>query len=123
MRWGVRRTPEQLGHKKKISAKDIALQKNLTDQGVKFMESTKRVEKSVGKLFKKDIDLSKVSDKELQDYVKRMNLERQYRQLYSEDINRGKVEVSDILEVGGAALGVASSSLAIAVAIKQLMKD
>lgn len=124
MKWGVRRTPEQLGHKKlKLDAKKLGKQKNLVDQGNRFIESTKKVEKSVHKYFEKPIDLSKMSESDLQNYVRRMNLERQYRQLKNEEISRGRAEVSDILEIAGASVSIASSSLAIAIAIKQLMKE
>ena len=126
MKWGVRRTPEQLGHKTKVKdlePKDIARGKRISDETKKFIESAKQVDRSIGKFYKKPVDLSKMSDDDLRKYVQRMNLERQYRQLSSEDVSRGKASVGDILEIAGASVGIVSSSLAIAIAIKQLQKE
>lgn len=69
-------------------------------------------------------DLSKMSDDDLRKVINRKNLERQYRDLvYEPDkIDRGQAKLDEILSYGGAALGVASSALSIALAIQELKK-
>jgi hypothetical protein len=69
-------------------------------------------------------DLSKMSDDDLRKVINRKNLERQYRDLvYEPDkIDRGQAKLDEILSYGGAALGVASSALSIALAIRELKK-
>lgn len=70
-------------------------------------------------------DLSKMSDDDLRKVINRKNLERQYRDLvYEPDkIDRGQAKLDEILSYGGAALGVASSALSIALAIRELKKS
>lgn len=69
-------------------------------------------------------DLSKMSDDDLRKVINRKNLERQYRDLvYEPDrIDKGQAKLDEILSYGGAALGVASSALSIALAIRELKK-
>ena len=70
------------------------------------------------------MDLSQMTNKEMQERINRENLERQYNQLFSEPTRaeRGKQKVSSILSGVGTALTVAGSALAIAVSLKQLRK-
>lgn len=69
----------------------------------------------------KKMDLSTMSDKELRDRINRAMLEKQYDDMFNpKKVNTGRERVNDILEITGATLGVASSALAIALAIKQL---
>lgn len=67
-------------------------------------------------------DLSKMSDEDLRKVINRKNLERQYNDLvYEPDkIDKGQAKLDEILSYGGAALGVASSALSIALAIREL---
>ena len=67
-------------------------------------------------------DLSKMSDDDLRKVINRKNLERQYRDLVYEpdNIDKGQAKLDEILSYGGAALGVASSALSIALAIREL---
>lgn len=69
-------------------------------------------------------DLSKMSDDDLRKVINRKNLERQYRGLvYEPDkIDKGQAKLDEILSYGGAALGVTSSALSIALAIRDLKK-
>lgn len=69
-------------------------------------------------------DLSKMSDDDLRKVINRKNLERQYRDLVYEpdNIDKGQAKLDEILSYGGAALGVASSALSIALAIRELKK-
>ena len=66
-------------------------------------------------------DLSSMSDKELQTRINRLNMEQTYRRLTeSNDVPKGRQFAEDVLTVGGSALAVTSSALAIALSIKQL---
>ena len=69
-------------------------------------------------------DVSKMSDDDLRKVINRKNLERQYRDLvYEPDkIDKGQAKLDEILSYGGAALGVTSSALSIALAIRDLKK-
>lgn len=67
------------------------------------------------------VDLSSMTDKELQQRINRLNMEQTYRRLTaSDDVSRGRQFAEDVLAVGGSALAVTSSALAIALSIKQL---
>lgn len=66
-------------------------------------------------------DLSHMSDKEMRDKINRELLERQYDQVFNPPREKkGRQYVDKTLEVAGGVLGVASTSLAIALAIKEL---
>lgn len=66
-------------------------------------------------------DLSSMTDKELQQRINRLNMEQTYRRLTeSVDVPKGRQFAEDVLAVGGSALAVTSSALAIALSIKQL---
>jgi len=66
---------------------------------------------------KNEIDVSKMSDKELQAAVNRMNLERNYKNLKAESINTGHDRVSTILDYAGDIIGIGASAATILVAI------
>lgn len=67
------------------------------------------------------VDLSSMTDKELQQRINRLNMEQTYRRLTAtDDVPRGRQFAEDVLAVGGSALAVTSSALAIALSIKQL---
>lgn len=67
------------------------------------------------------VDLSSMSDKELQARINRLNMEQTYRRLTAtDDVPKGRQFVDDVLTVGGSVLAVTSSALAIALSIKQL---
>lgn len=81
MKWGVRRTPAQLGHKP-------------TQQ-------------------KKKDDLSKVSDEELRKRLNRLDMERRYKQLTSEDKKRGSEALKTSLKVVAAVSTVTTAAITI----------
>ena len=68
MKWGVRRTPAQLGHQTKKSS-----------------TSQRRAE------------MKKMSDTELRNRINRIQMEKQYMQLTAPDISPGKKFVKDVL--------------------------
>lgn len=73
---------------------------------------------------KKKMDLSNMTDKEMRDKINRKILEEQYTNMFGEDeapkVSKGREYVKETLEIGGSALAVASSALAIALAIRDL---
>lgn len=67
------------------------------------------------------VDLSSMTDKELQARINRLNMEQTYRRLTAtDDVPKGRQFAEDVLSVGGSALAVTSSALAIALSVKQL---
>lgn len=66
------------------------------------------------------IDISSMSDAELKRQIDRMTLEKRYREVKAEDVKRGKDRMDEVLEYSAAILGMASSAVAIAAAIKTL---
>lgn len=69
---------------------------------------------------KKSINLSEMSDKDLQALVNRMNLERNYKNLATEDIGSGRDYVSDILATAGDVVAIGASVASIAMAIHMI---
>ena len=130
-RWGVRRYQNEDGsltqagkdRYKKINS-NLGSTKKVADASSKLTESTKNLSDSIGKMnvHSKTKDLSKMTDKDLQDTVKRMNLERQYADLTSSQVSRGRANVGAILDGIGATLGIASSAIAIALAVREFKK-
>ena len=82
MKWGIRRSPAQLGHK--TGTKKKKKSGTLAKAGKKVAESAKkaysdhRERKRVKKLMKKKP--SKMTNEELNEYINRMNLERAAKQ-------------------------------------------
>lgn len=69
----------------------------------------------------KRMDLSSMSDQELRNQINRELLERQYNDVFNQKkISKGREYAKNILETTGTVLGVASSALGIALAIKEL---
>lgn len=66
------------------------------------------------------IDLSEMSDQDLQKAINRMNMEQNYKRLATADIASGHEHVNEILSTVGAGLAVTASALTIALSIQQL---
>lgn len=64
--------------------------------------------------------MSVMSDKELQERVRRMNLEQQYTSLTASQKSRGYTYVKGALEIAGGTLAVAGSIATIAAALKKV---
>lgn len=104
---------------------DTERKKKLIDTGSELVKEMKNLENgSRSKPAKVKMDLSKMSDKEMRDKINRELLEQQYNKLFAEisqpTISRGRQYLSNVLNVAGDVLTVTSSSLAIALAIKEL---
>jgi hypothetical protein len=72
---------------------------------------------------RKKMDLSNMTDKELREKINRELLERQYENVFNHpQVKKGRIYADRTLEVAGAVVGIAGSSLGIALAIKELRK-
>ena len=104
---------------------DTERKKKLVDTVSDLVKEMKNLENgSSPKPTRVKMDLSKMSDKEMRDKINRELLEQQYNKLFSEvsqpTISRGRQYLRNVLNVAGDVLTVTSSSLAIALAIKEL---
>ena len=86
MKWGIRRTPEQLGHKKEK-------RDNRSEDRKEVDSLRKRSSKTL-------------SNKELEKITKRMNLERQYSDLKRREISSGEQYVNSVLKYATTAAAV-----------------
>ena len=104
---------------------DLQRSKNTVDSGKELIRGIQDIEKKTrSKSTQSELDLSKMSDKELRDWINRKQLEQQYNRLYSElstsQVSKGRETLQNTLEVAGSVLAIASSSVGLALAIKQL---
>lgn len=91
MKWGVRRTPEQLGHKKK----DVKPKK------------TSDVHKDHSRARSKSA--KEMSDHELREAINRLMMEKQYSDLNPDSISRGKAATKKIVAIVGTTAAVTTS--------------
>lgn len=149
MKWGVRRyqnkdgtlTPagkkrydsdvKDLSTKKKQSYKadpdkwvkeDLERTRRLTDESAQLAGKLKNANDSSMRNRKRArMNLSSMSDQEMRNKINRELLERQYNDVFNpQKVSRGRAYTSKILDGAVTALGVTSSALGIALAIKQL---
>ena len=113
MKWGVR--------KDQLTSAKVAVDSasKLTDLAKK--RNTKHAKNKADKAFKK-MNLDNMSNAELQQYINRYNLEKQYKQIYyDKNKTRGSERVTKVLDVAGDVLVGTSSALTIALALKRLI--
>lgn len=149
MRWGVRRfqnkdgtltelgkkrydrDTKDLSDKKKAKAtpdpdkwvkEDLNAGRRLSDESANMARKLKEVnDSSMRNQPKSKMDLSKMTDQEMRNRINRELLERQYNDMFApKKVSKGKEVVSTILTGTAATLGIASSALGIALAIKEL---
>ena len=102
---------------------DIERSKRVIDSGSDLIRQAKNVERETyPKSTKKRLNVSNMSDKELRDKINRELLERQYSDIFGEEVkvSRGRQFTRETLEIAGTALAATSSVLGIMLAIKQL---
>ena len=134
MKWGRRMGPKNVGnnHHNQMNQeeakrlKDFSKNTNdLTKSGAGFLKGTQTIVRAVDKNkpqpVQKKKNLSHLTNKQLQEQVTRLNLERQYADLTREpQVKTGKMNVDTALEIGGGVLTAVGSAVSIAVAIKAL---
>ena len=142
MKWGVRRTPTQLGYVTARQANKNAKKagKDAVKESVRKMNESpkkhtlsqynraakKTRKEAVKESFKKDRELSKslreakqkqkssvktISDEELRKVVNRLQMERQYSQLTSESVGKGKEYATKIIKAGTTVAAVTTTAL------------
>lgn len=124
MKWGVRRTAQQLRtaknlrtEKKLRSYKDISREtKTATDAASRIVGGSGR--NKLSKQQKKHVNA--MSDAELRAKLNRMNMEQQYADLNPSRTTRGRAAVASFLETAGNIITIAGSAAGIMLAAKQL---
>ena len=107
-------------------AKDYRNVSKIQNEGANISRNAKNLsdnrQRREKEKIKRNIDVSKMSNKELQDAITRMNLERSYKSLKAENIESGKRHVSDYLDSVGSLLALGASAASIAATIYELKK-
>jgi hypothetical protein len=100
---------------------DLSRAKNTVDSSANLAKQLKSVNESVPISKKQKLDLSKMTDQEMRSQINRALLEKQYNDMFAPvKVSKGREYVGKTLEAVGTVLGIGSSALAIALAIKDL---
>ena len=120
MKWGIRKDRSSGG------SVDLQKAKKKVDAANTIVNETRNINNNVSKKQAKKAQKQKMaevksmSDKELRERVNRLNMEQQYMRMSAEQMNVGRANVNSVLNNVGTVVNVASSALAIAVAIQKL---
>lgn len=120
MKWGVRRTPEQLGHKKVTKSRFSVWKTKLTGSktsGNKLKTSSNSTQKK--------ISIKKLTDDELKARIGRLEMEKRYRELVTaeapkKEINRGRKVAGDIMEKSAVNIGTQLGSYLLGSAVNSI---
>lgn len=101
---------------------DLSRSRKLTDETGQLANKLKNAnDTAIRNTPKAKMDLSSMTDKEMRDQINRALLERQYNDMFApQTVSKGREHASKVLETAGTVLGVTSSALGIALAIKEL---
>jgi hypothetical protein len=101
---------------------DLGRSRRLTDETATLSNKLKSMNDSSMRNRKKaTMDLSNMTDQQMRNEINRRLLERQYNDLFApQKVSRGREVAGKIFEGAAATLGIASSALGIALAIKEL---
>lgn len=91
MKWGVRRTPAQLGRKKTSSSKSLFGKKKPKPKPKAKSESSKK------ETAPKPKSVKEMSDEELSTAISRLQLEQKYKELSPQKVSTGKAVTKRIL--------------------------
>lgn len=91
MKWGVRRTPAQLGRKKTSSSKSLFEKKKPKPKPKAKSESSKK------ETAPKPKSVKEMSDEELSTAISRLQLEQKYKELSPQKVSTGKAVTKRIL--------------------------
>ena len=130
-KWGVRRFQNKDGSltpagAKRYSADDYKSALDKVNKADKTLKDVKKMRNEAeAKTYEKKIkyDLSKMSDKDLQQAVNRLNMEERYTQIMAQRhrLEQGEDKVNKILNAAGSVLTGAATALTIAAVMKELM--
>ena len=124
MKWGVRRTPAQLGHD--TGGVDLQKAKKKVEAANTIVNESQNINRKVSgrkqrKIQKQQVQNAKaMTDQELRERVNRLNMEQQYARLSAEQMSAGKVNVDRVLSEVGTVVALTNSVLAIALAVQKL---
>lgn len=125
MKWGVHRTPAQLGHttgtKKKKSGPSVLSKAKTAISNRREANKQKKAEASAKKSQKKR--LSEMSDDELQAQIKRLELEKRYRDLSPQKSHRGRDFVTGVLENSAKNIATQTTTYVMGRAVNAVLKD
>lgn len=93
MKWGVRRTPEQLGHRQQ--KREERKNQFTRSSGSKRSETYKKAQKE---------DINKLTNQQLKDYNERLQLEENFARLTSGRVKQGKDWIAKTV-IGGIVVG------------------
>lgn len=137
MKWGIRRTPAQLGYvtirqankNAKKSGKEAVKKMNESPKKHTLSQYNKAAKKARKESVEKDKTLSKslreakqkqkstgvktMSDEELRKIVNRLQMERQYSQLSQSNVSKGKEYVQKVIKAGSTVAAVTTTALTI----------
>lgn len=101
---------------------DLSRSRRLADETSGMASKLKNInDTAIKNKPKPKMDLSNMTDKEMRDQINRAMLEKQYNDMFApQKVSKGQEYTSKILDTTVAVLGVTSSALGIALAIKEL---
>ena len=137
MKWGIRRTPAQLGHttgskKKKSAGSDVkSFVKKTGSKAADAIKNhraaskQKKVAKEEAKQQKKarKKKLSEMSDDELRQRIARLELEQRYASLQPKKVSRGEKLVTDILENSARNIGTQTTTYLMGTAVNNMLRE
>jgi hypothetical protein len=115
MRWGVRRNNSSGSSGEPSRLRRFARNTNVNDVS-SMINNTKTINNETSRIVKnKAVNNHKktaeqMSNKELQDAINRMNLEKQFSTLSAEKTTAGKISAMDVLDTVGTALTIAGAA-------------
>lgn len=131
MKWGVRRTPEQLGHKSSSKKKKYRLEirspirrvsnesSNQTPARKSAPEPPKQEEK---RPVLPEYNAFGMTDDDLSKIIRRMQLEKQYRDLTAPQVSKGSKFVNDVLYNAGKQVATQYTTKAMTAAVEAMLK-
>ena len=125
MKWGVRRTPAQLGHKtgtkkKKTSVVDAVKKFSKKRQQAK---AEKTARKETKKASKKKKSIAEMSDAELRERISRLELEKRYRDLSPKQTHRGRDFVMGVMENSARNIATQTTTYAMGTMVNRIAKE
>ena len=100
---------------------DMTRSKKVVDTTSDMNRQLQNIERSTRKTTRQKMDLSNMSDQQMRSEINRAILEKQYTDMFApQKVSKGREYTAKTLEVAGTVLGVTSSALGIALAIKEL---
>lgn len=100
---------------------DISSAKDIAETGKSITKDVRNAINEIPSKQPKRMDLSKMTEKDMRDKINRELVERQYNTLFAEQKSKkGREYLDKTLAVSGSVLGIAASSLAIALSIRKI---